>query len=157
MQEVFVYKWNNFQKLFKQLYEHISQPHLTTVACLCSQDATNLQTSCLYISFVDPRTIGNELENKKRELDRPPAGRSKRFYNFFSLSIRYWNSGAHLSWQYFHLLSMDWIKLSPYYILLTPTWYWKMIWKTQITNCPTRSSRIVKFKTTPTISFFNFK
>ena len=39
-----------------------------------------------------PRTIGNELENKKereRELDRPPAGRSKRFSNFFSLSIRY--------------------------------------------------------------------
>ena len=117
MQEVFVYKWNNFQKHFKQLYENISQPHLTTVACLCSQDATNLQTSCLYISFVDPRTIGNELENKKRtEMDRPPAGRSKRFSNFFSLSIRYWNSGAHLSWQYFHLLSRDWIKLNaPWY------------------------------------------
>jgi hypothetical protein len=45
-------------------------------------------------------------------LDRPPAGRSKRFSNFFSLSIRYWNSGAHLSWQYFHLLSVDWIKLT---------------------------------------------
>ena len=55
----------------------------------------NLQTPCLYISFVDPRTIGNELENKKRtEMDRPPAGRSKRFSNFFSLSIRYWNSAV---------------------------------------------------------------
>ena len=90
---------------------------------------------CLYISFVDPRThcgsprtIGNELENKKereRELDRPPAGRSKRFSNFFSLSIRYWNSGAHLSWQYFHLLSVDWIKLTSWITPLLGNESWR--------------------------------
>jgi hypothetical protein len=80
----------------------ITEPLLTTVNCLyvCTLTPPICRLApCLYISFVDPRThcgrprtIGNELENKKereRELDRPPAGRSKRFSNFFSLSIRY--------------------------------------------------------------------